>query len=301
MASTAASSSKVPADQVRKAVVALLAHLKKKSEESSTLLDGDEDISLVFSLRKIPDKSKNKPISIPIPNSIYGRQVCVCCVFVGQSICERLSAPRVSIATYTSRISHACTCCFLWQGVRICLFTKDPQKEYEQKLAADPVANVKEVRPAHWRELAIKNFIRFIHCYFAFPPPFPPLFSFFGDGPHSLVPWQVIAISKLRTEHKQFEDKRELLSNFDLFLADDRIIPLLPPLLGIKFFKKKKYRISSRPSVRSAWMPFDFYPRNDFTNRRNPSLVCAHLPLSSSPAGSRSPSRSTARARGPSR
>ena len=49
------------------------------------------------------------------------------------------------------------------------------------------------------------------------------------------------SVKELRQEFKQYKDKRDLLSEFDLFLADDRIIPLLPQLLGVKFFKKKKH------------------------------------------------------------
>eukprot|EP00163_Fabomonas_tropica_P001122 TRINITY_DN10855_c0_g1_i1.p1 TRINITY_DN10855_c0_g1~~TRINITY_DN10855_c0_g1_i1.p1 ORF type:complete len:288 (+),score=97.52 TRINITY_DN10855_c0_g1_i1:255-1118(+) len=51
---------------------------------------------------------------------------------------------------------------------------------------------------------------------------------------------KVIGISKLRSNYKPFEAKRELVNSYDLFLADDRVIPLLPKLIGSKFFTKKK-------------------------------------------------------------
>eukprot|EP00891_Asterochloris_glomerata_P002870 jgi/Astpho2/2870/e_gw1.00050.168.1_t len=51
---------------------------------------------------------------------------------------------------------------------------------------------------------------------------------------------KVIGISKLRTKYEPFEAKRTLCNSFDLFVADDRIIPSLPKLLGKHFFKKKK-------------------------------------------------------------
>ncbi|RKP06446.1 ribosomal protein L1/ribosomal biogenesis protein [Thamnocephalis sphaerospora] len=54
---------------------------------------------------------------------------------------------------------------------------------------------------------------------------------------------KVIGLSKLRTKYKQYEAKRQLCANYDLFLADDRIIPLLPRVLGKKFFDKKKQPI----------------------------------------------------------
>jgi ribosome biogenesis protein UTP30 len=54
---------------------------------------------------------------------------------------------------------------------------------------------------------------------------------------------QVIGITQLRTKYKQHEAKRNLCAEFDVFLADDRIIPLLPRPLGKSFFKKKKLPI----------------------------------------------------------
>ena len=54
---------------------------------------------------------------------------------------------------------------------------------------------------------------------------------------------KVIGVSKLRAKYKQFEARRRLCAAFDLFLADDRILPMLPKLLGSKFFKKKKQPI----------------------------------------------------------
>ena len=53
-------------------------------------------------------------------------------------------------------------------------------------------------------------------------------------------PIKVIGVSKLRSKYKPFEAKRALLDSFELFLADDRVIPVLPRLLGKKFFLKKK-------------------------------------------------------------
>lgn len=44
---------------------------------------------------------------------------------------------------------------------------------------------------------------------------------------------KVIGLSKLRTKHESFEAKRQLCAQYDLFLADDRILSYLPKLLGI--------------------------------------------------------------------
>lgn len=51
---------------------------------------------------------------------------------------------------------------------------------------------------------------------------------------------KVIGVSKLRAKFKQYEAKRQLCASYDLFLADDRVLPMLPHLLGKVFFQKKK-------------------------------------------------------------
>eukprot|EP00271_Cylindrocystis_brebissonii_P000252 TRINITY_DN1030_c2_g1_i1.p1 TRINITY_DN1030_c2_g1~~TRINITY_DN1030_c2_g1_i1.p1 ORF type:complete len:330 (+),score=61.83 TRINITY_DN1030_c2_g1_i1:170-1159(+) len=54
---------------------------------------------------------------------------------------------------------------------------------------------------------------------------------------------KIIGVQKLRTHFKPFEAKRKLCGSYDLFLADDRILSLLPKLLGKSFFEKKKQPI----------------------------------------------------------
>lgn len=57
---------------------------------------------------------------------------------------------------------------------------------------------------------------------------------------HALVVWhaltvvaaQVIGLEKLRTAYKQFEARRNLVKQYDIFLADDRIVPMLTKTLG---------------------------------------------------------------------
>lgn len=48
---------------------------------------------------------------------------------------------------------------------------------------------------------------------------------------------RVIGFTKLKARYKTFEVKRQLLSESDLFLADDRIINRLPDVLGKIFYK----------------------------------------------------------------
>eukprot|EP00243_Klebsormidium_subtile_P011810 TRINITY_DN6859_c0_g1_i1.p1 TRINITY_DN6859_c0_g1~~TRINITY_DN6859_c0_g1_i1.p1 ORF type:complete len:271 (+),score=48.72 TRINITY_DN6859_c0_g1_i1:104-916(+) len=54
---------------------------------------------------------------------------------------------------------------------------------------------------------------------------------------------KVIGVSKLKTKYKPYEAKRRLCGSYDLFVADDRILGVLPKLLGKTFFKKKKHPI----------------------------------------------------------
>eukprot|EP01098_Paradermamoeba_levis_P005104 TRINITY_DN2172_c0_g1_i3.p1 TRINITY_DN2172_c0_g1~~TRINITY_DN2172_c0_g1_i3.p1 ORF type:complete len:341 (-),score=134.07 TRINITY_DN2172_c0_g1_i3:144-1121(-) len=51
---------------------------------------------------------------------------------------------------------------------------------------------------------------------------------------------KVIGVDKLRKKFSTFEAKRNLLHSYDLFAADDRVLPLLPRLIGKHFFDKKK-------------------------------------------------------------
>ena len=55
---------------------------------------------------------------------------------------------------------------------------------------------------------------------------------------------RVVGVEKLKGKFKGYEEKRLLLKENGLFLADERVIPLLPALLGKKFFAAKKYVIS---------------------------------------------------------
>lgn len=51
---------------------------------------------------------------------------------------------------------------------------------------------------------------------------------------------RVVGIEKLKGKFKGFDARRLLLKENGLFLADDRVIPLLPRLLGKLWFKAKK-------------------------------------------------------------
>lgn len=51
---------------------------------------------------------------------------------------------------------------------------------------------------------------------------------------------KVIPVKELKLEYKPYEAKRNLSNEFDVFLADSRIIRLLPSLLGKNFYGRKR-------------------------------------------------------------
>ena len=51
---------------------------------------------------------------------------------------------------------------------------------------------------------------------------------------------KVLKLSKLKTDYKAFEAKRKLFDSYEMFFADRRVIPMLPRLIGKKFFVQKK-------------------------------------------------------------
>lgn len=48
---------------------------------------------------------------------------------------------------------------------------------------------------------------------------------------------RVIGLNKLKAKYKSFESRRQLVGEYDVFLADDRIITYLPQVLGKVFYK----------------------------------------------------------------
>ncbi|KAH7128687.1 ribosomal protein L1p/L10e family-domain-containing protein [Dendryphion nanum] len=55
---------------------------------------------------------------------------------------------------------------------------------------------------------------------------------------------RVIGVDKLKKKYKTYETRRQLLAEYDLFLADDRVVDNLSKILGSSFYKKAK---SKRP------------------------------------------------------
>ncbi|GAA93937.1 uncharacterized protein L969DRAFT_92158 [Mixia osmundae IAM 14324] len=54
---------------------------------------------------------------------------------------------------------------------------------------------------------------------------------------------RVVGVEKLKGKFKPFEARRQLMREYDLFLADDRIVPMLPKLLGRNWLEAKKQPI----------------------------------------------------------
>ncbi|CAJ1929179.1 unnamed protein product [Cylindrotheca closterium] len=66
---------------------------------------------------------------------------------------------------------------------------------------------------------------------------------------------KVLGLQSLRKKHAQFEQRRELLNKYNVFMADDRILPMLTKSLGKDFFKAKKQPIPINLTRKEA-LPF---------------------------------------------
>merc|ERR1712187_350659 len=64
---------------------------------------------------------------------------------------------------------------------------------------------------------------------------------------------KTLELKMLITKYESFESKRLLCASYDLFLADDRILPLLTKLIGKLFFLKKKQPIPVKISTKKKW------------------------------------------------
>jgi ribosome biogenesis protein UTP30 len=65
---------------------------------------------------------------------------------------------------------------------------------------------------------------------------------------------KVIRYSKLAKKYKSFESKRQLLAEYDVFLADERIVHLVPSALGSVFYKSTTKRpISVSLTGKELW------------------------------------------------
>ena len=66
-----------------------------------------------------------------------------------------------------------------------------------------------------------------------------------------------LSLTKLRSDHSAYSQKRLLLQSYDFFLADSRILPMLSKCLGKAFFGAKKQPvpvdITRKESLKGRW------------------------------------------------
>jgi hypothetical protein len=89
-----------------------------------------------------------------------------------------------------------------------------------------------------------------------------------AGGPLSGVA-KVISLEKLRTSYARFEQRRDLLATYDVFMCDDRILPMMTQALGKTFLSRKKQPVAVKVS-RKAALPLQIAKLRD----------CAYLFLS---------------------
>lgn len=77
---------------------------------------------------------------------------------------------------------------------------------------------------------------------------------------------RVLGIAKLKARYKSFESRRQFLAEHDVFLADARIITLLPNLLGKTF-----YRSSSKRPIPVNLEPYRSRPKDSISDKRLPA------------------------------
>lgn len=66
---------------------------------------------------------------------------------------------------------------------------------------------------------------------------------------------KVLGLDSLRKKHARFQQRRELLQKYDVFMADDRILPMLTSALGKDFVKAEKLPIPLNINRKEA-LPF---------------------------------------------
>jgi len=66
---------------------------------------------------------------------------------------------------------------------------------------------------------------------------------------------KVLGLQSLRKKHARYDQRRELMNKYEIFMADDRILPMLAKCLGKNFFETKKQPIPVRLTRKEA-LPF---------------------------------------------
>ncbi|KAK2963856.1 putative ribosomal protein L1 [Blattamonas nauphoetae] len=63
---------------------------------------------------------------------------------------------------------------------------------------------------------------------------------------------QIMTLTETKNNYKAYKDRRLLCSQYDMFLADDRVIPTLPRVLGSVFVKRNKVPIPVKIKSKEA-------------------------------------------------
>jgi hypothetical protein len=139
---------------------------------------------------------------------VHYLQNSVCVLAQSSHLFAVLPACRVLLSLPSSTIPHSLYDPSTTPGAEICLFTKDPPQpaDYDASLGVPLPNPVKE----RLQQTPVEGVTK------------------------------VLPLGKLRKNYAQFAERRRLLSSYALFLADERVLPLLPALLGSKFFEKKR-------------------------------------------------------------
>ena len=86
---------------------------------------------------------------------------------------------------------------------------------------------------------------------------------------------EVIGFDRLRREYREFKDKRQLLRDFDFFLADIRVYKMLPECLGKEFYAKKAFPCPVKMH--------GFDSPKDLEKQLNQAAACTYYALGNGP------------------
>lgn len=70
---------------------------------------------------------------------------------------------------------------------------------------------------------------------------------------------KVLGLQSLRKKHNSYQQRRALLEKYDIFMADDRILPMLGKAIGKGFFNTKKQPIPVRLTRHERALPLVIY------------------------------------------
>jgi len=89
---------------------------------------------------------------------------------------------------------------------------------------------------------------------------------------------KVLGLQSLREKHAQYSQRRDLLHRYTVFMADDRILPMLTTALGKDFFKAKKQPIPVRLTRKEA-LPFTIQKALASTHMTLSRGTCVTIPM----------------------